>query len=104
MSDCLNSGSPDTADKLSGIALILGACIPFTLSARLLYQFLRKRPLGKITRGLAWLLTFVLAALGVFQILNDFGDAIWSGIPLVFFAIFLGMSVRYFPISDKVGP
>ena len=97
MTACLGSGNPTLGHKLVGALFVAAASFPFAASMTLLVARVRKVPLGSVIRALIWAVVGLAGAFGVFQVLFDPGDALWSGVPLIVFAALLALSFLEFP-------
>jgi hypothetical protein len=100
ISDCLRSGQGSLTDAIFGSSLIAVAFVPLTITSSILYQSLRRKPLGRWTAIIGWIVLLAIGALGIFQVVVDPGDALWAGFPMIVFAGFLAMSILNFPAPE----
>lgn len=100
MSACLGSGSASIEYKLFGAAVALAASLPLAASVTLLIAHLRKKRLSSTARAFIWSVVAIAAMLGIYQVLTDPGDAVWTGLPLMTVSALLAVSLWSFPKSQ----
>ena len=93
----MGNGNQDKTHQYIGFAVFLIASVPLLVSGSLAIKARLGRRLGRTMKFVVLGVAFGIGAAGLYQILVDIGDALWSGFPALVLSRALYLALKFYP-------